>query len=287
MFFVQSKFALFWLLASLLSLAALSSAQTAKPRHRQKAKPKPKIEEQAQQAPVPPPPLTPEQLPSSAPTVTYHNGELTILAQNSTLSDILSAVHDQTGASIEIPPEANERVVSQFGPGPARDVLAKLLNGTHFNYVILGTAADPSTVAQLILTPRTGGSDTGVNGPVNEAGQPNGPAQPNGSVRPGFNQQVSQNQTQPPAEDTNAGMEEDASGDDADSDQSASEPGADQQQNPNQPPVKTPEQLLQELQRQQQVMQQQQQQPEQRQPQIVQPVRPYPQQPPAAQPPQP
>jgi len=59
------------------------------------------------------------------------------VAHNSTLADVLRAVRKLTGAEMEIPPNATERVVADIGPGPARTVLAELLNGTHFNYVMV------------------------------------------------------------------------------------------------------------------------------------------------------
>ena len=46
---------------------------------------------------------------------------------------------------------------THLGPGPARDVLAALLNGSHFNYVMLGSAAHPDSVDRLILTSKSGG----------------------------------------------------------------------------------------------------------------------------------
>src|ERR1700746_671938 len=63
------------------------------------------------------------------PQVSYQNSQLTINAPNSTLGDILRAVRKQTGAEIEIP-SASERVVTHLGPGPAREVMAELLNGS-------------------------------------------------------------------------------------------------------------------------------------------------------------
>src|SRR5436305_9675084 len=45
-----------------------------------------------------------------APQVNYQNNQLTIVAPNSTLADILRAVKKQTGAEIEVP-AAPERVV--------------------------------------------------------------------------------------------------------------------------------------------------------------------------------
>jgi hypothetical protein len=123
----------------------------------------------------PTPPATPaeppklEDMSSVPPIVTYQNGELTIVARNSTLSDILEAVRSKTGTAFEIPEGASdERVVSQIGPGPARDVLASLLNGSHFNYVMLGTEADPNAFAQLVLTPKpaTGTTTTAASSPA-------------------------------------------------------------------------------------------------------------------------
>ena len=60
-----------------------------------------------------------EKLPPSALTITYDNGVLTISAYNSTLSDILRGIRTQTGADVDIPPQAEERVVTHLGPGPA------------------------------------------------------------------------------------------------------------------------------------------------------------------------
>lgn len=89
-----------------------------------------------------------------SPQVIYHNGELTIVAPNSTLSDILRCVRDQTEAEIEIP-AMNERVVTRLGPGPVRDVLAELLNGSHFNYVLLGSPADGNGLTRVVLLAKT------------------------------------------------------------------------------------------------------------------------------------
>ena len=99
-------------------------------------------------------------LPATPPRVSYENGMLSIVAENSTLGDILRQVHERSGAAIDIPPNATERVVSRLGPGPARDVLAALLNGSAFNYVMIGSPADPSSLARLILTPKPAGGAT-------------------------------------------------------------------------------------------------------------------------------
>jgi hypothetical protein len=192
----------------------------------------------------PPTPLIPftlEQTPANPPVVTYGNGELAIVAQNSTLGDILRAVRAQTHAALDVPANATERVVGRFGPGPAREVVAELLNGSHFNYVLLGSAADPSALDRVVLTAKSAAApETAAQVPIN-------PPQPNGfparSV-PGFSASNSSDMT-------------DDQPDDNDSDVQSDDQAAAQDQQSNRPAIKTPEQLLQELQRQQQLQQQQ------------------------------
>lgn len=185
-------------------------------------------------------------MPAVPPQVSYQQNQLTIIAQNSTLSDILRAVRHQTGAAVDFPPNATERVVGHFGPGPARDVLASMLNGSHFDYVMLGSAANPSAIERVILTSKTGAAP---DAPTYQAAAP--PQQP--GLGAGLEQQ--QEQVQDVAEDDFATLDDTNADDDQSADQ---QPGqADGQLPANvQPGVKTPEQFLQELQRQQQQQQQ-------------------------------
>jgi hypothetical protein len=178
--------------------------------------------------------------------VTFSNGLLTIAAENSTLADILRAVRAKTGAVVEVPPNATERVVTHLGPGPARSVLATLLNGSHFNYVMLGSPTNPDKVDRVILTSKSGGTpDTGVPPPAPA------PAQEG-------NMAAQDDEPDAPQVDIAERPVEDAG------ENSAQE---NQPQQPNgQPPIKTPEQLLRELQQQQLQQQQQQQQPAQNPP---------------------
>ena len=172
-------------------------------------------------------------MPALPPQVHYSRGQLTIVAENSTLADILVAVRTQTGAAVDVPPSATERVVAHLGPGPARDVLTALLNGTHFNYVMIGSPAHPENVERLILTLKTGG-DIETAPPAPEA--QSSPVQTDGIGPQGMD--ISEQPVDDPA------------------DTSAIEVP---QPQPNVQQVKTPEQLLRELQQQQQ--QQQHQQP--------------------------
>lgn len=276
----RQKSGLTWLLLAVLCLPVYQSAAqsapaqsapaqspapaaTAQPKvhaRRKKAAPEPP----PPQAPAPPPTL--EQSPPTPAQVTYSNGQLTILAQNATLSQVLRSVQSLTGASIDMPAGAsNERVVGQLGPGQPRDVLNSLLHGSKFNYIILGVNGNPGAVQKVILTtpkPATPVNTAQNNNPPppeepqdeenygEPEPQPATPVPPQFRHRPnmpgrmpeGFNP-VQQPQ---PAPDTSP------------------EPSPD----PAAPQVKTPEQLLQELQQMQQQQQQMQDQlnPANRQP---------------------
>jgi hypothetical protein len=87
------------------------------------------------------------------PPVTYANGKLAICAQGTTLKELLQAVSFATGAVVEFPHDhAGEHISADIGPGPVRDVLATLLNGSGLNYVMLGPRNNPSALQRLILT---------------------------------------------------------------------------------------------------------------------------------------
>jgi hypothetical protein len=238
------------------STTAQSTTPATTPRHHVKKKP---VKQQAQVQPAAPtqpmPPLGPlpgfnlDQIPSSAPLVAYQSGQLTIVAQNSTLGDILRAVHAQTGATVDMPSNSTERVVGHFGPGPAREVLASLLNGSHFDYVLLGTAVNPNALDKVVLMARPIGPAEAPAVEANAAPQPQG-GRPIPFARPQSPQQ--QEAPEEAADDAT----DDAAADDAQADASddQAQPAAVQ---PNgQAAPKTPEELLQQLQQQQQQQQQ-------------------------------
>ncbi|MFZ1142864.1 MAG: hypothetical protein ABR881_07760 [Candidatus Sulfotelmatobacter sp.] len=233
-----------------LCLGIVSPANATSSQSQPKTK-KTKRPQKPQPPPLPSGPTGPVQqvpLDSMAPVppqVSYQNAQLTIVAPNSTLGDILRAVRKQTGAEIEIPP-ATERVVTHLGPGPAREVMAELLNGSRFNYVLLGSPADNSVLTRVVLVAKATPDASPNAPPIVEQQQP-GIAQH--SANPGA----------PASElDANAAAATDDNTDDA-ADQAAAE--AEQPPtSPDQPGVKTPQQMLQEMQQRQLQLQQQQQQ---------------------------
>ena len=91
--------------------------------------------------------------------VSFHNGLLAIRANKMSLSEILFAVHQRTGAEVAIAAGAEqEKVAADIGPAPAAEVIARLLNGSRFNFLILNAANDPNQLDRVILSPR-GGED--------------------------------------------------------------------------------------------------------------------------------
>jgi hypothetical protein len=90
--------------------------------------------------------------------VSYRDGLLGIRANMATLSEVLFAVQQRTGAEISIAAGAEqEKVVTDIAPGPAPEVLAKLLNGSRFNFLILSAADDPRRLDRVILSARAEG----------------------------------------------------------------------------------------------------------------------------------
>ena len=173
------------------------------------------------------PALLPEQTPPTPPQVTYGNGLLTIVASNSTLAEILQAVAAQTGAMLDAPATlTSQRVAARLGPGPPRDVVADLLEGLDF--IVMGAKNDPDALGNIIVTPTAGPEPPGAR-----ALQPPPPPEPEPAAA------SEPTPPTPPAEQP-----------------AANTPSQPAPQGP--PPVKTPEQLLEELRKQQEEQQQQQ-----------------------------
>ena len=215
-----------------LPIAVRADTQTPHRAHSKKKNVPPPPLPSGTQGPVPQVPL--DAIPAIAPQVSYENGLLTIVAQNSTLGDILRGVRKHTSADIEIPATASERVVTHLGPAPAREVMAELLNGSRFNYILLGSPSDANALVRVVLVAKT--PDT----PPAQA-QNNGPS---AGVAANARRMPRKRKRRKTTTDDSA-------------DQSAAE--AEQPApSPDQPGVKTPQQLLQEMQQRQLQMQQQQ-----------------------------
>jgi hypothetical protein len=219
-----------------LPVAVRADTQTT-PHHPHKVKKDPPLPPplpSGTRGPVPQVPL--DAIPAVAPEVTFQNGLLTIVAPNSTLGDILRSVRKYTSAEIEIPSTASERVVTRLGPAPAREVMAELLNGSRFNYILLGSPDDSNALVKVVLVAKSGPESAPI---------PNATPAPGAALAPTPGIPATQVETAEPAEE--AAPEESA-------EQAAAE-AEQQQQPPDQP--KSPQAMLQEMQQRQLLMQQQ------------------------------
>ncbi len=89
---------------------------------------------------------------ASQPVVTYAKGRLTITAWNVSLAEVLRAISAQTGTVIDFPTgSAADRIFLREGPSTIRQVLGNLLNGSGFNYVILGSPDSPDRLLRVVL----------------------------------------------------------------------------------------------------------------------------------------
>ena len=101
--------------------------------------------------------LPPLQAPAHAPLISWDGKQLTVDAENSSLSDILLGIRSHTGASIEMPMSTDEeRIAVHLGPAPIREVLSALLYGTNYNYVIQASEGDENGLGKVILSSRDG-----------------------------------------------------------------------------------------------------------------------------------
>lgn len=182
-------------------------------------------------APVlPPPPDWPANDQPAAASVVYDSRGLLVVASNSSLAQILKEVSIDTGAKLEgmgaDSRATDQRIYGTYGPGPARDVLKQLLDGSGYNVLLIGDRGQ-GTPRRIVLSPQSGGAmpNTAHNSP-----------------------------TQPSPDDNDS----DQSPPEAEQEQPPPQPG----QNGSPVPMRTPQQMMQERDRQQQQMQNGQQSPQ-------------------------
>lgn len=114
-------------------------------------------------APVPaaaptPDPAWPANAAATPAVVQWDSHGLQISAKNASLREILTEVSSRTGATLE-GMGADERVFGEYGPGPAKEVLAQVLNGSAYNVMLIGDQGQ-GTPRQIVLSTRSASSPT-------------------------------------------------------------------------------------------------------------------------------
>jgi AMIN domain len=114
--------------------------------------------------------------------VNYVNGKLSIWANKASLAEVLLEVQRKTGADIPIPSGAQQdQVVTSIGPASPRDALAALLNGSRFNFIMVGADNDATRLKSVILTVR---GEEGVSQPAISATSATEPQPPDTEAQP-------------------------------------------------------------------------------------------------------
>jgi len=133
--------------------------------------------------------------------IVYAQGQLQIVADNSSLNQILRDIAQQTGMKIT-GGVADQRVFGKYGPGAPAGILATLLDGTGSNMML--REAPDHTPVELILSPRNGGPtppspSTFASDDRAESSSPSSNGQYGSPVQP--NQTAQQPQTSPSQND--------------------------------------------------------------------------------------
>lgn len=123
--------------------------------HHHRAKPEPAT---VAAAPVaPPPPLPPAEQPPNPATIDFKNGLLSVRAQNSSLVNILVQIQHQTGLVID-GLSHDQRIYGQYGPGTISTTLSALLDGSGYDFVIVGGGSGHASPRLILSTPGAGGA---------------------------------------------------------------------------------------------------------------------------------
>ena len=112
-------------------------------------------------------------------TITWDAHGLKIVADNSSLDQILHEAGTDIGATVT-GLSRDQRVFGTYGPGPARDVLSRLLNGTGYNVLMIGDQGNgaPRQIELTISGPA--GRSPQVAAAPNPVGENANPDQPQG-----------------------------------------------------------------------------------------------------------
>jgi hypothetical protein len=109
-------------------------------------------------APVAPPaPIPPAEQPANPATVDFKNSLLTVRAQNSSLISILNQIQHQTGLVVD-GLSHDQRIYGQYGPANISTTLSALLDGSGYDFVIVGGGSSHAPPRLILSAPGAGGA---------------------------------------------------------------------------------------------------------------------------------
>jgi hypothetical protein len=101
-------------------------------------------------ATTPTPPPAPKKV-----EISFQDGRLRLVSNKASLAEVLNEIRAQLNADIVVPAGAEQEVVAvALGPSTPRDVISKLLDGSRYNFIIVGTDADANQVERVVLSPK-------------------------------------------------------------------------------------------------------------------------------------
>jgi hypothetical protein len=87
--------------------------------------------------------------------ISFQDGRLRLVSNKASLAEVLNEIRTQLKADIAVPAGAEQEVVAvALGPSTPRDVISKLLDGSRYNFIIVGTDADANQVERVVLSPK-------------------------------------------------------------------------------------------------------------------------------------
>ena len=93
---------------------------------------------------------------TTPPIAQLTDGKLTIRANGQDFASVLESVRSVTGVTVDMPSGMDsEPVFLSTGPASITEALVALMDGSDYNYIIVGSEKDPRLVKRLILTRRT------------------------------------------------------------------------------------------------------------------------------------
>jgi hypothetical protein len=109
-------------------------------------------------------------LPPKKVEITLQDDKLSLVSNKASLAEVLTELHTRLNADIPIPAGAEQEMVAVvLGPGNQREVISKLLEGSRYNFIIVGTDQDANKVERVILSPKTpGGVVAGAGGSMED-----------------------------------------------------------------------------------------------------------------------
>ncbi len=188
--------------------AVEAQSPTAKPSatsHRTRSHKKPDAAQPAAQVaaqPAPPAPAAPKlpNWPANDPpapaSVVWDSHGLSVAASNSSLAQILKEVSVDTGVKIE-GFTSDERIFGTYGPAPASHVLSELLDGSNYDVLMVGDQGQ-GTPRRVVLTPHSNAA------PSNNSAAPAKPSEEDSPVEEQSQQQPEEQPPLPPQAQPNA-----------------------------------------------------------------------------------